>query len=134
MRWITAVLALAAASCNTSSSLEPDDRPGENNDIETDDQIELTDDAMRITGASVSLVYDDGGVIFSEENSGLVSAIRLADGFKVEFDPNAGKLYVNGSEIRLKSSELVKTDGGCRWYKLIVEADGFPIFIVLNDL
>ena len=125
---LTIVLCLSSA-CGSHSADIPDRPSGE-----TPTSPELDDDAMRISGEALTMNYDDAGILFSITNDGVISAIRLADDTRFEFDPAKPSLTVNGSAIRLKSSEIAKQTDDCRWYRLVTSDRGKEIYIVINKL
>lgn len=127
--FILAIVLCMSSSCGRHSVDIPD-RPS----VEKPTSPELDDDAMRICGEALTLRYDDGGILFTTTNEGIVSAIRLSDESRFEFDPAKQLLTVNGSVIRLKTAEIAKQNDVCRWYRLVTADRDKEIYIVVNGL
>lgn len=132
MRLLTIIAAtILLVACSHNEKSLPDDRPG---DPVPADNPELADNSMRITGPLLTLRYDDGGILFSRDNNGMVSAVRLSDEARFEFDPAKPSLHVNGAEIILSAAETLKEKDGCRWYRLTTSDTSQPTYLVISGL
>lgn len=144
------------AGCGGKEPLQPDrpdtPRPGtvtpgtpeippSQEDI--DDAV-LGDAAVRYVSAALTLEYPAGGVIYSyDSDARCYSLVDITTGASVEFrsaladdlGPLADAvLTVNGVEMELVETELVKIDGaGTRWIKM-TEPRGRILWLVLQDV
>ena len=128
---VTLIITILLASCSHSYSNAPVNRPGA---PETSESAELADYSMRISSPMLTLRYDDGGILFSLDDDGKISAVRLSDDCRFEFDPAAPSLRVNGSTIPLACATLAKENNGCRWYRLTSPDSPAPIYIVIAGI
>ena len=128
---VTLIFIILLVSCSHSYSNAPVDRPGA---PETSENAELDDYSMRISSPMLTLRYDDGGILFCLDDDGTVSAARLSDDCRFEFDPSTPSLRVNGATIPLASATLAKENNDCRWYRLTTPDSPDPIYIVIAGL
>lgn len=126
---IAFVCSLISVSC-ARHSIDIPERPAN----ETENEPELNDDAMRISGEVMTLRYDDGGVLFCRTADGIISAVRLADDISFLFDPVTPSLKINSTDIRLESATLAKESANCQWYRLVTADRHKNIYIVVNGL
>lgn len=125
------ILSVILAACNHHDNNVPVNRPGTAEPVESP---ELADGSMRISGPVLTMRYDDGGILFSHGDDGTVSAVRLSDEARFEFDPSKPSLRVNGVEIPLTTAETVKETDACRWFRLTTPDHQDPIYIVIEGL
>lgn len=125
--FIGLIIALVSVSCS-SRGLGDLDRPSS----EPIENPQLKDAGMRICGEPLTLNYDDGGILFSRSDDGTISAVRVDDGVGFDYTPAASRLLINGVEIGLSSSEIVKKDGATEWHRLIMSDRKTEIYIVVS--
>lgn len=129
---ITLLTALLLTACgHNDNNIIRVDRPGATEETESP---ELSDNSMRISSSLLTMHYDDGGILFSRDDNGSISAVRLSDECRFEFDPSKPSLRINGADIPLASATLAKENGGCRWYTLLPSDRTEPIYIVISGL
>lgn len=128
---ITLLITLLLTSCSHNENPVPPVRPGVAEETESP---ELSDNSMRIYSPLLTMRYDDGGILFSRDDDGTVSAVRLSDDCRFEFDPSKPSLRINGATIPLTSAELAKETDGCRWYRLLTYDSKEPTYIVIAGL
>lgn len=127
--FLSLITAMMFAACGTSHSEVPE-RPGEKPEVSS----ELADGSMRISGAPLTLRYDDGGILFSRDSRGVIRGIRLADECRFEFDPSVPSLKINGVAVVLAGVALVQEKDGVSWYRLDPTGSDGPIYIVVAGL
>lgn len=106
---------------------EPTERPGTEPAINP----ELTDRSTRISGSPLTLRYDDGGILFSRDSHGIISAVRLSDESRFEFDPAGPELKINGVTVNLAGASLVQEKESTLWYRLDLTGSAAPVYIVI---
>ncbi len=121
--------ALLMASCGGRKD-EPHDRPGKEPAVNP----ELADASMRISGSLLTMRYEDGGILFSRDSKGVISAVRLSDECRFEFDPSLPSLRINGGDVPLVSAELLQQKDGCSWHRLTVSGENEVVYIVTAGL
>lgn len=118
---------ILSVSCS-SRSLGDLDRPTSS---PREDQ-QLKDASMRISGEPLTLNYDDGGILFSRSDDGVISAVRLYDGVGFDYTPDPPALLINGVQTELSSGEIIKNDGATEWHKLTLADRKTEIYIVVS--
>lgn len=132
MRLLTTLLiALLLTACGHNDNNAPVDRPGATEETESP---ELSDNSMRISSSLLTMRYDDGGILFTRNDDGSVSAVRLSDDCRFEFDPSKPSLRINGAAVPLADARLAKENDGCRWYRLQPSDSKEPTYIVIAGL
>lgn len=122
------LIAILVIGCGKDEhQIERPERPSEA------ENPELSDASMRVSGDKVTLRYDDGGVLFCRSNSGEVSVVRLSDDTRVEYDPSAPSLKINGADLGLRSAEIEKRADGTEWHRLVLD-DGSDVYIVVAGI
>lgn len=128
VRHISVILTVILAVSCSDHTFTVEDRPAS----ERQDDIQLADPAMRICGDALTLRYDDGGVLFSRTGNGVVSAVRVDDGASFEYDTVSGRLKINGADVAVASSELLKRDGTAEWHRVTLSDNTSVIYIVFD--
>lgn len=124
----TAILtAMMLTSCGGHHPETPE-RPGTGQTVSP----ELSDGSMRICGSLLTLSYDDGGILFSRNSNGVISAVRLADECRFDFDPSVPELKVNGVAVGLAGASPVQEKESAIWYRLDLTAVDDPVYIIIT--
>lgn len=134
MRLMIAVFAVVLTACGSSDSPERTDRPDRPERPTEKGDGELDDDAMRISGEVLTLRYDDGGVLFSRTADGVISAVRLADDMRFEYDPSGPSFEVNGRNIVLSSARLERKAGDTEWHRLVIADGNKTVYVVVDGI
>lgn len=112
-------IAAVAAACSHGSPGLPG-RPGANSSgsEHPDDALarELADPQMRVVTDNVTILYNSGGVIMGRSESGALFATDVTTDCRVDFNPAAPALYINGLEVEVSGVSIARTDGDVRWY------------------
>ena len=121
------IITCLAAACSSRSIHEPV-RPS----TDPVENPQLRDPSMRISGAPITLNYDDGGVLFSRTADGTISGVRVSDGVGFDYNPTTKLLTINGVPIAISSAQLAATDGTTEWHELTLADQKTVIYIVVN--
>lgn len=127
VKYIMIIMMSAAAACS-GHSVEVADRPSSEPDISP----ELSDPSSRIAGSPLTLRYDDGGILFSCSDRGVIGAVRLSDGVSFEYDPTAVSLTINGVALDLYEACLLQRRDNVEWHRLTLDDRKTTIFIVTD--
>lgn len=126
---VAAAFILAACSSN---SPEPVDRPGggtQRPEENAPDYSYIMDSrAIRFECDTLTLNYEDGGVLYSVEN-GRHRLIELSSGRNVTFCPADTSLTINGIPTDIRSLSLIATADGLDFHVLLPG----PIFLVTES-
>lgn len=128
LQLILAILTIVITACSNDHGPQIE-RPGEKPAVEA----ALLDSCMRIEASSLTLRYDDGGILFSKDDDGIISAIRLTDDARISFDPSKPAIDINGISITITDAEIAKQDGSTLWYSITTsDPKDNKIYIVIN--
>lgn len=139
--FLTVVCGCIAASCTHDAPRDemltngghagagPDTEPGSGQrpglgEIDNTDR-ELRDDVLRVTGGSVDMRYDRGGVLFVTGRDGSVRVVDLDGADEVSVSPGiegsdsvmiGAVLTVNGRTVALRTMKKMRLAEGRIWY------------------
>lgn len=134
------IICLLAAACS-SDPQEPGqrpgsipgtpDRPGQAEDTAL--AAALADASQRVVTPDVTFLYDSGGIIFGSTDAGSLYCVDVTDGSRIDFNPKAETLSVNGKNVCVKSAELVRrTDATSWWVINLTEPSGARVIFVTD--
>lgn len=129
---IILVTALMVMSCAGEPNLAPD-RPGSSGDnpAETYDSAlaaELGNPEPRVVTGAVTILYNFGGIIMGRDKAGAMYMIDVSDGTRIDFNPIAYTLSINGISQSVTSVKIAKETTEARWY--VIETTGGRVIYV----
>lgn len=129
---IILVTALMVMSCAGEPNLAPD-RPGGSGDnpAETYDSAlaaELGNPEPRVVTGVVTILYNFGGIIMGRDKAGAMYTINVSDGTRIDFNPIAYTLSINGVSQSVTSVKIAKETTDARWY--VIETTGGRVIYV----
>lgn len=136
---VTLLLCLLLAACSSEPSV-PTVRPGVDpgtgepskpEDTELADA--LADSRQRVEAPTITLSYDDCGVIFGRTAAGALYCVDIADGRRVDFNPSAETLSINGKSVDVASVDLARHVGTTSWWVIsLAEPTAGRVFYVTD--
>ena len=119
-RLLPLILPLLLAACASSDPVPGPDRPGADSPAAPDDYSEiLADPRVRFQNDTLSLVFDDGGILYSSDRASVHRFVRLDPPLAVTFDPSRPSLRVDSRDARIDTCILAGADGPLRFYLLL---------------
>ena len=119
------IIAAAAVGCSSRPGAEPPaDRPGhESGEEAVPDYSEiLADRRVRFVSDTISIYYDDGGVLYSVIDDNIYKFIDVTSGYTIALDLTDSTLTVNGARARVDKITLAGREGDLKWY--VIEPGG----------
>lgn len=112
----------------------------ENDPSDRDIDAALADEGLRYEGPHVTLVYDDGGVLYVERGASEHAFYDIDGNARVVFEPGStaddgvglsgAQLTVNGGKIAVKSVCQLKSTDSRRWI-MVTDTDGYSHMLVI---
>lgn len=123
---------LMVISC-TGEPTHPLDRPGGDvdNPSATHDSAlaaELRNPEPRVVTGVVTILYNFGGIIMGRDKAGAMYTIDVNDGTRIDFNPLAYTLSINGVSQGVTSVKLVRKTAEACWY--VIETTGGRVIYV----
>lgn len=125
---VTLLLCILLAACSSEPS-EPTVRPGidpgtgePSKPEDTELAAALADSRQRVDAPTAAFSYDAGGVIFGRTVAGALYCVDITDGRRVDFNPSAETLSINGKTIEVASVDLARHVGTTSWWVINLAA------------
>lgn len=117
MKRLLPLIALITVACSSEPDMSRERHGGPNIEEPPDYSAAIADERLRFQSDTLSLVFDDGGVLYSVEGNSY-RFVELATNISVVFHPSEQVVRINGAVPRLTQCELIHTDGIREWYAL----------------
>ena len=129
--YLCIIITAFVSSCSSQSGFEDVERPGSN---KPKPSPELEDASMRLVSPMLRLDYNDGGILFSISDAGVISGVRLKDESRFEYDPAKPSLSINGRDYQLEEAAVVKNEGAVCWHRIVISESKAEVFVVFENL